>query len=196
MPENLYPQLPTAPPMNQESFNIEMVRKYYQDIANLKEKKYTEKQRKYKNAYNRLLHASTGASSVALASGVSTIGPSVTIVGIPISASLGIVSTVSTCVGACLLLTSKKYKKKLLKCYKLLDKITTSLATFETLISLSINDNPVIDAKEFHKLQTLYLQLMTQVRNVDRKMKVQTEENFQKTIMDEITNLKKALEQK
>ena len=46
MPENLYPQLPTAPPITQESFNIEMVRKYYQDIANLKEK-YTGKQRKY-----------------------------------------------------------------------------------------------------------------------------------------------------
>ena len=42
MPENIYPQLPTAP-----SFNIEMVRKYHEDIANLKEK-YTEKQRKYK----------------------------------------------------------------------------------------------------------------------------------------------------
>ena len=41
MPENLYPQLPTVPPISQESFNIEMVRKYYQDIANLKEK-YTE----------------------------------------------------------------------------------------------------------------------------------------------------------
>ena len=67
MPENLYPQLPTVPPISQESFNIEMVRKYYQDIANLKEK-YTEKKRKYKNAYNRLLHASTGASSIALAS--------------------------------------------------------------------------------------------------------------------------------
>ena len=79
MPENLYPQLPTAPPMNQESFNIEMVRKYYQDIVNLKEK-YAEKQWKYKNAYNRLVHASTGASSVALASGVSTIGTSVTVV--------------------------------------------------------------------------------------------------------------------
>ena len=121
MPEDLYPQLPTAPLMNQESFNIEMVRKYYQDIANLKEK-YTEKQRKYKNAYNRLLHASTGASSVALASGISIIGTSVTIVGFPISASLGVVSTVSTCVGACLLLTSKKYNKKLLKCYELLEK--------------------------------------------------------------------------
>ena len=36
MPENLYPQLPTAPLISQESFNIEMVRKYYQDIANLK----------------------------------------------------------------------------------------------------------------------------------------------------------------
>ena len=195
MPENLYPQLPTAPSMNQESFNIEMVRKYYQDITNLKEK-YTEKQRKYKNNYSRLLHASTCASSVSLASGVSIIGTSVTIVGLLISASLAILSTVSTCVGACLLLTSKKYNKKLLKCYELLDKITTSLATFEVLISLSLDDGTVIDAKEFHKLQTLYLQLMTHVRNVDRKMKVQTEENFQKTIMDEITNLKKALEQK
>ena len=130
MPENLYPQLPTAPSMNQESFNIEMVRKYHQDIVNLKAK-YTEKQRKYTNAYNKLLHASTGASSFALASGVSTIGTSITIVGLPISASLAIVSTVSTCVGACLLLTSRKYKKKLLKCYELLDK-TSSLATFET----------------------------------------------------------------
>ena len=193
MPKNLYPHLPTAPPMNQESFNIEMVRKYYQDIANLKEK-YTEKQRKYKNAYNRLLHASTGASSVALASGVSTIGTSVTVVGLPISASLAIVSTVSSCVGACLLLTSKKYKKKLLKCYELLDKITTSLGTLETLISLSLDDGNVTDAKEFHKLQTLYLQLMMHVRNVDREMKVQTEENFQKTIMDEIISLEKAME--
>ena len=83
-------------------------------------------------------------------------------------------STISTCVGGVLLLTSKKYKKKLLKCYELLDKITTSLATFETLISLSINDGTIIDAKEFHKLQTLYLQLMAHVRNIDRKMKVQT----------------------
>ena len=88
------------PPISQESFNIEMVRKYYQDIANLKEK-YTETKWKYKNPYKRLLHASKGASSVALASGVSTIGMSVTIVGFPISASLAIVSTVSTCVGAC-----------------------------------------------------------------------------------------------
>ena len=195
MPENLYPQLPTAPPICQESFNIEMVRKYYQDIANLKEK-YNEKQRKYKNAYNRLLHSSTGANTVGVASGVSTIGTAFTVVGLSISTSLGVVSTVSTCVGACLLLTSKKYKKKLLKCYELLDKITTSLATYETLISPSIDDGTVIDVKEFHKLQTLYFQLMTHVRNIDRKMKVEAEQNFQKTIMDEITNLKKALEQK
>ena len=80
MPENLYPQLPTVPPISQESFNIEMVRKYYQDIVNLKEK-YTEKQQKYKNAYNRLLHASTRASTVGVVSGVSTIGTAFTLVG-------------------------------------------------------------------------------------------------------------------
>ena len=32
---------------------------------------------------------------------------------------------------------------------------------------------------------------MTYVRNIDGKMKVQTEENFKKKIMDEISNLKK-----
>ena len=195
MPENLYPQLPTAPPMSQESFNIEMVKKYYQDITDLKNK-YHEKQQKYKRVYNKLLHASTGANTVAMLSGITAVPTAVTVVGIPLSVSLGAVSTVSTCVGACLLLTSKKYKKKLIKCYELLDKITSSLATFEVLISLSTDDGSVIDAKEFHKLQTLYLQLMTYARNIDRKMKVETEQNFQKTIMDEITNLKKALEQK
>ena len=62
------------------------------------------------------------------------------------------------------------------------------MATFEVLISLSLNGGSVIDAKEFHKLQTLYVQLMAYVRNIDRKMKVQTEENVKKTIVDEIKN--------
>ena len=193
MPENLYPKLPSAPSISQESFNIEMVRKYYQDITDLKNK-YDEKQRKYKDACNKLLNTSTAASSVGVVSGVSTIGTAFTVEGLPISMSLGVVSTVSTCVGGILLLISKEYKKKLLKCYKLLDKITSSLATFEVLISL--DDDTVIDAKEFHKLPTLFLQLMTYVRNVDKKMKIQTEESFQKTIRDEIKNLKKVLEQK
>ena len=71
---------------------------------------------------------------------------------------------------------------------------TSSLAIFEVLISLS--DDNAIDAKEFHKLQALYLQVMADIRNVDRKMKVQTEENFQKTILDEIKNLKNVMKQK
>ena len=32
MSENLYPQLPTAPPINQESFNIEMVMKTLRNL--------------------------------------------------------------------------------------------------------------------------------------------------------------------
>ena len=158
--------------------------------------KYNEKQWKYKKSCNKLLDASTCASSVGVISGVSTIGTAFTVVGLPISASLCVVSTVSTCVGGILLLSSKKYEKKLLKCYELLDKITSSLATFEVSISLSLDDGTVIDAKEFHEMETLYLQLMTCVRNIDRKMKVQMEENFQKTIMDEMKNLKRALGQK
>ena len=79
MPENLYPKLPSAPSMGQESFDIEMIRKYYQDITVLKNK-YQEKQRKYKNAYNKLLNASTGASPVGVISGVSTVGTAFTVV--------------------------------------------------------------------------------------------------------------------
>ena len=146
MPENLYPKLPSAPLLTQESFNIETIRKYLQDIMNLKNK-YHKKQRKYKNTYNKLPHASTGVCSVGVISGISTVGTTFTVVGIPTSASLGVVSTVLTCVGGILLLTYKKYKKKLLKCCELIDKITSSLATFEVLISLNLNDDSVI---EFH----------------------------------------------
>ena len=143
--------------------------------------KYHEKQRKYINAYNKLLHASTGASSVGVISGISFTGTAFTVVGIPISASLVVVSTVSTCVRGVLLFC----------CYELIDKITSSLATFEVLISLSLNDSSGIDAKEFHKLQILCLQVMADVRNVDRKVEVQTEENFQETVLDEIKNKEK-----
>ena len=177
MPENLYPNLPSAPFISQERFNIDTIIKYHQYIMDLKNK-YNEKQRKYKNACNKLLHASTSASSVGVISGISTIGTTFTVVGIPVSAPLGVVSTISTCIGGILLLTSKKYNKKSLKCCELIDKITSSLATFEVLISLSLNDDSIIDAKEFHKLQAEYLQVMADVRNVNKKMKVQTGENF------------------
>ena len=156
MPENLYSKLLSAPLMSQESFNIETIEKYYQDIVDIKNK-YHKKQRRYKNAYNKLLHISTGASSFGVISAISTTRTIFTVVGIPMSASLGIVSTVSTCIGGILLLTPKKYKKKLLKCCELIDKITSSLATFEVLMSLSLNDDSITDAKEFHKFQAVYL---------------------------------------
>ena len=38
MPENLYPNLPIAPFISQERFNIDTIRKYHQDIVNLKNK--------------------------------------------------------------------------------------------------------------------------------------------------------------
>ena len=96
MPENLYPKLPSAPLISQESFNVETIRKHYQDITDLKNK-YDEKQWEYKNPYNRLLNASTSASSVGVISGISTIGTAFTVVGLPISMSLGVASTVLTC---------------------------------------------------------------------------------------------------
>ena len=124
MPENVYQKLPSAPSISQESYKIQTIRKSYQDITDLRHK-YDEKQRKYKNAHNKLLITPTAASSVSVVSGVSTIRTAFTVVGLLIRASLGVVSTVSTCVGKILLLIFKKYKKKLLKCNEILDKITS-----------------------------------------------------------------------
>ena len=81
---------------------VSVLRPSGKDITDLKNK-YHEKQQKYKNAYNKLLNASTGVISC-----ISTIGIAFTIVGLPISVSLGVVITVSTCVGGILLLSSKK----------------------------------------------------------------------------------------
>ena len=80
-PENLYPKLPSAPSIGQESSNIETIMKYYQDIADVKNK-YDEKQRKYKFAYNKLLNKSTAASSVGVVSGVSSSGTAFIVVGL------------------------------------------------------------------------------------------------------------------
>ena len=76
--------------MSQDSCNIKMVRKYYQDIKDLKNK-YDEKQRKYKISYGKLLNTSTAASSVGVISGVLIIGTVFTVVRLSISASLGVV---------------------------------------------------------------------------------------------------------
>ena len=113
MPENLYPKLPSAPLISQKSFNFETIRKYHQDITDLKNK-YHEEQ---KCLYTKLC----------IIGGISTTGTAFTVVQILISASLGAVSTVSACASGILLVTSKKYKNKLLKCYELLDKSTISL---------------------------------------------------------------------
>ena len=65
-------EIASAPSISQESFNVETIRKYYQEITDLKNK-YDEKQRKYKNAHNKLLNTSTAASSVGVVSCVSSI---------------------------------------------------------------------------------------------------------------------------
>ena len=92
MTEKLYPTLPTAPSMNyQETFHISTVRKYYQEIIDLRDK-YQKKQQRYKKIYNKLLHTSTGATSLGVISGVSAVGTSFTVVGLPVGASLSVVA--------------------------------------------------------------------------------------------------------
>ena len=55
---------------------------YYEEITDLRDK-YQNKQKRYKIIYNRLLHTSIGVTSVGIASGISAVGTSFTVVGLP-----------------------------------------------------------------------------------------------------------------
>ena len=79
---------------------------------------------------------------------------------------------------------------------ELLDRLTTSIGKFELLISKSLTDGFIIDSNEFSKLQNMYFEAMNDIKNRDYKMKTTIEENYQKSIMEELKNLKNTIEKK
>ena len=90
---------------------------------------------------------------------------------------------------------TKKYQEKLKKVTKLIDIITPALVVFDRVISGALKDG-IIDEEEFNTLQTLHLETLNELTDVDHRMEVENRSLVEKSLMEEINELKKKAETK
>ena len=102
-----------------------------------------------------------------------------TFIGLPVRITLGAVSLVGASVSGMVMAPTKKYQKKLANVTKLTDIVMLTLAVFEMSISKALNDGR-IDKQEFNMLQTLYLEAINKLANVDHKIEAETRAQLQK----------------
>ena len=105
---------------------------------------------------------------------------------------MGSVSLAGVSVSGMVTALTKKYQKYLAKVMKLVDIVTLALAVFETSISMVLNDGSV-DEQEFTMFQTFHLGALDKLANVDHMMEAETRAELQKNILEEISDLKKAI---
>ena len=81
---------------------------------------------------------------------------------------------------------------KLTDVTKLADIVTLAMAVFETSISKALN-NGEIDERELDNLQELHLKVVNELVNINRKMELETRTQLQKSLLEEIIEIKKTL---
>ena len=74
-------------------------------------------------------------------------------------------------------------------------KVTPSLVVFDRVISSALK-NGKINEEEFNTLQTLHLETLNELMGVDHRMEVENRSLVEKSLMEEINELKKKAETK
>ena len=160
-----------------------------QELKN-KEQTFKQKYEKYTKILNRLTWLNACSSGISVATGISSVATFATFVGLPISISLGAASLTGAIASGIISMLTKKYQKKLKKVTKLIDIITPALVVFEGVISGALK-NGIIDEEEFNTLQTLHLETLNELIGVDRRMEAENRSLVEKSLMEEINNMKK-----
>ena len=182
----LYPNLSSAPPENpQVAYHHSVIRAKMQGLKN-KEQMFKQKYKKYTKILNRLTWLNACSSGISVATGTTF----ATFVGLPVSISLGAASLTGVIAGGIISTLTKKYQKKLKKVTHLIDIITPALVVFERVISGAMK-NGVIDEEEFNTLQTLHLETLNELTGVDHRMESENRSLVEKSLMEEINELKK-----
>ena len=188
---NTYPILPSAPPdaPPQVAYHLNVVQA---DRRGLKAKEHTfkKKYKKYTKILNRLTWLNTCSSGISIAIGISSVATFVTFIGIPVSAALGAASMTGAIASGIISVLTKKYQQKLKKVMQLIDIITPALVVFERVVSGSLKDS-IIDEEEFNVLQMLHLEMLNELTGVNRKMEDEHRSLVEKSLLEEINELKK-----
>ena len=196
MDYKLYPNLPpSAPPENaQVAYHLSVIQAKMQGLKN-KEQIFKQKYEKYTKILNQLTWLTACSSGISLATGISSVATFATFVGLPVSISLGAASLTGAIASGIISTLTKKYPKKLKKVTRLIDIVTPALVVFERVISGALK-NGVIDEEEFNPHQTLHLETLNELTGVDHRMEAENRSLVEKSLMEEINNLKKKAETK
>ena len=130
-------------------------------------------------------------SGIGIATGISSVVTFATFVRIPVSAALGAASMTGAISSGIISVLTKKYQKKLKKVTRLIDIVTPALVIFERVVSGALK-NGIIDEEEFNMLQTLHLETLNELTGINRRMEAENRSLVEKSLMEEINELKKA----
>ena len=191
----LYPNLPPEAlgPRSVENpqvaYHLSVIRAKMQRLKN-KEQTFKQKYEKYTKILNRLTWLNACSSGISIATGISSGATFATFFGLPVSISLGAASLTEVIASGIISMLTKKYQKKPKKVTKLIDIVTPALVVFERVISGALK-NGLIDEEEFNTLQTLHLETLNELTGVDRRMEAENRSLVEKSLMEEINNMKK-----
>ena len=129
-------------------------------------------------------------SGISIATEISSVATFATFLGIPVSILLGVESMTGAIASGIISVLAKKYQKKLKKVTEQIDIITPALVVFERVISGALKDG-IIDEEEFNTLQMLHLETLNELTGVDCRMEAENGSLVEKSLMEEINELRK-----
>ena len=156
---------------------------------------FKQKYEKYNKILNRLTWLNACSSGISIATGISSVTTFAAFVGLPVGMALGAASLTGVNASGIISVLAKKYQKKLKKATRLIDIVTPALVVFERVISGALK-NGVIDEEECNTLQTLHLETLNELTGVDHRMEAENRSLVEKSLMEEINELKKKAETK
>ena len=198
MEYKLYPNLSSAPPPlvgpsgsenPQVAYHLSVIQAKVKGLKT-KGQMFKQKYKKYTKILNQFTWLNACSSGISVATGISSVATFATFVGLPISMALGAASLTGATAGGIISTLTKKYEKKLKKVTRLIDIVTLTLVVFDRVISGAIK-NGVIDEEEFNTLQTLHLETLNELTGVDCRMEAENRSLVEKSLMEEINELKK-----
>ena len=187
---NLYLTVPLAP-LEPQSYHLNVILGKKQGLKRLEES-IRRNTKSTLNILERLTWLNACSSSLSIATGISSVITFSTVIGLPVSIPLGVASLTGVIASGIISALTKKYQRKLSKVMKLVDIVTSAIAVFETSLSKALS-NGKIDEEEFNSLHTLYFKALNELTSTDCKMEAENRNQFEKSLLEEINDIKKTL---